>query len=79
LIALLEAATRQWSTADLAAALEQCDVPAGPINTIDQVFEDPHVVARGLRIAPEGLSGVASPIVIDGQRMVSDRASPQRS
>jgi len=78
LIALLEAATRQWATADLAAGLEQCGVPAGPINTIDQVFEDPQVIARGLQIAPEGLPGLASPIVIDGKRMVSDRASPQR-
>ena len=28
--------------------LEDLAVPAGPINTIDKVFEDPHVQARGL-------------------------------
>jgi hypothetical protein len=31
-----------------------------------------------MQIAAEGLPGVASPIVIDGRRMVSDRASPAR-
>jgi hypothetical protein len=31
-----------------------------------------------MRIAPEGVPGVASPIVIDGERMVAERASPGR-
>ncbi|AOB40999.1 CoA transferase [Bordetella parapertussis] len=31
------------------AALESAGVPAGPINTLDQVFEDPQVVARQIR------------------------------
>ena len=30
-----------------AAALEAADVPCGPINTLDQVYADPQVVARG--------------------------------
>ncbi len=29
------------------AALEAAEVPCGPINTLDQVFADPHVIARG--------------------------------
>jgi formyl-CoA transferase len=31
-------------------ALEARGVPCGPINTIDQVFADPQVVARGMRV-----------------------------
>ena len=54
--------TRQWIE-----ALEAASVPCGPINRIDQVFEDPHVVARGLRVElPDARAGrvatVASPV-----------------
>ncbi|WP_438859969.1 CaiB/BaiF CoA transferase family protein [Achromobacter spanius] len=31
------------------AALEAVGVPAGPINTLDQVYEDPHVLAREMK------------------------------
>lgn len=78
LIAALTAAIVKWRKADLYEALEAAGVPAGPINRVDEVFADPQVIARGLRIEREGLPGVASPIVIDGARMVSDRASPRR-
>ena len=37
-----------------------------------QVFADPQVVARGMRIDPGGVPGVASPIVIDGRRQVAE-------
>lgn len=30
--------------------LESAQVPCGPINTLDRVFEDPHVKARGMRV-----------------------------
>ncbi|WP_033919341.1 CaiB/BaiF CoA transferase family protein [Sphingomonas sp. 37zxx] len=79
LIPLIEAATRTRPRDQLAAALEAAGVPAGPINTVDQVFADPQVMARGMRIAPGGLPGVASPIVIDGKRMVSATPSPRRA
>ncbi|MEI9852962.1 MAG: CaiB/BaiF CoA-transferase family protein [Sphingomonas sp.] len=78
LIPLLDAAIATWAKADLYEALEAAGVPAGPINRVDEVFADPQVVARGMRLALDGLPGVASPIVIDGQRMVSDRPSPRR-
>ncbi|MBK1678453.1 CoA transferase, partial [Rhodospirillum rubrum] len=32
------------------AALESAGVPCGPINTLDRVFADPQVIARGLRV-----------------------------
>jgi crotonobetainyl-CoA:carnitine CoA-transferase CaiB-like acyl-CoA transferase len=78
MIPLLSDAIATWRKADLAWALEEQGVPAGPINRVDEVFADAQVVARGLAISNGGIPGVASPIVIDGERMVSDSASPPR-
>ncbi len=61
------------SCADWLSTLDAAGVPCGPINTIEQLFDDPQVVARGLRLdipdtdangQPTGatLPGVASPI-----------------
>ena len=61
----------------VACALASAGVPAGPINDVADVFADPQVVARAMRIDPGGVPGVASPIVIDGKRQVSDRPSPR--
>jgi crotonobetainyl-CoA:carnitine CoA-transferase CaiB-like acyl-CoA transferase len=68
--------------AALLELLETAGVPAGPINRIEDVFADPQVVHRGLRldlVGPDGahVPGVASPIVIDGERMTSHRPSPR--
>ena len=35
---------------DLLAKLEAAGVPAGPINDLEQVFSDPQVVHRGMRL-----------------------------
>jgi crotonobetainyl-CoA:carnitine CoA-transferase CaiB-like acyl-CoA transferase len=76
LILMLEAAMRGRRLSDLADALEAAGVPAGPINAVDQVFADPQVVHRGLRI--EGDSpGLASPIVIGGERQVAEGGAPR--
>ncbi|THD42703.1 MAG: CoA transferase [Bradyrhizobium sp.] len=74
---LLKAMTRET----LLAKLEAAGVPAGPINRIEDVFADPQVIHRGLRLDLVGedgarVAGVASPIVIDGVRMSSDKPSP---
>lgn len=61
---------------DFLAALAAAGIPGGPINDVAQVFADPQVIARGLQIAPGGVPGVASPIVIDGKRQISSRPSP---
>ncbi|MGE0595201.1 MAG: CaiB/BaiF CoA transferase family protein [Hyphomonadaceae bacterium] len=43
----LSAIMRTKTTAAWIAALEAAEVPCGPINTLPQVYADPHVVARG--------------------------------
>jgi crotonobetainyl-CoA:carnitine CoA-transferase CaiB-like acyl-CoA transferase len=63
---------------ELLAALTAAGIPAGPINDLAQVFADPQVIARGMRIERGGVPGLASPIVIDGKRQVSDQPSPPR-
>ena len=75
---------QRYAKADLLAALEKVGVPAGPINAVDEVFADPQVVARGVRVdlaSAEAKGGaiptVASPIVMDGVRQVSPRPSPR--
>ncbi|MBX3562081.1 MAG: CoA transferase [Sphingomonas sp.] len=59
------------------AALAAGGIPGGPINDVAQVFADPQVIARGMKIDADGVPGVASPIVIDGKRQVTERGSPK--
>jgi len=51
LIPLMRQVTRKRTTSDWIALLENEGVPCGPINTIADVFADPHVQARGMQIA----------------------------
>jgi crotonobetainyl-CoA:carnitine CoA-transferase CaiB-like acyl-CoA transferase len=76
--------TRRLTKAELAARFEEAGVPAGPINNLAEVFADPQVVARGMRIdlphrvAKGGtIPGVRSPITMNGRRAAADRAPPQ--
>jgi crotonobetainyl-CoA:carnitine CoA-transferase CaiB-like acyl-CoA transferase len=77
MIARLMARTRERTKADLLAACEAEGVPAGPINDMAEVFEDPQVQARGMRIAPEGIPGVRSPFRFSDAELSLDRASPK--
>jgi crotonobetainyl-CoA:carnitine CoA-transferase CaiB-like acyl-CoA transferase len=67
----------------LLARLEALKVPAGPINTIADVFADPQAIARGIKAdlaAPHAKGGtiptVRGPILMDGKPMVASRPSP---
>ena len=75
--------TAMIARADLLARLEAAGVPGGPINTLEDVFADPQVLARQMRIdlpskfAKGGsIPGVRAPITINGVRMAADRAPP---
>jgi formyl-CoA transferase len=58
LVPLLEAVVRERTQADWLAALEAAQIPAGPINRLDQVFADAQVVGRGLKFElPHPLAG----------------------
>jgi crotonobetainyl-CoA:carnitine CoA-transferase CaiB-like acyl-CoA transferase len=45
----LTQAISQWQRDELGRACDEAGVPAGPINSVDEVFADPHVLARGMR------------------------------
>jgi crotonobetainyl-CoA:carnitine CoA-transferase CaiB-like acyl-CoA transferase len=67
LVAQVAAATRRRTTQAWTEALEAAGVPCGPINDIAQVFSDPHVVARGLKVQiresqVDAATAVASPL-----------------
>jgi crotonobetainyl-CoA:carnitine CoA-transferase CaiB-like acyl-CoA transferase len=78
---LIRQATVFRTTAEWVLALERAGVPCGPINDVSQVFEDPQVLARGLKIElPHALGGtvpqVASPIRLSGTPVEYRRAPP---
>lgn len=73
-----------WQRDELLGRLAPLGVPAGPINTVADVFADPQVIHRGMRIdlpAP-GLAGgevpsVRSPFRFSGAELALHRASPR--
>jgi crotonobetainyl-CoA:carnitine CoA-transferase CaiB-like acyl-CoA transferase len=77
MIARLMAATRLRSKADLLAACEAENVPAGPINDLREVFDDPQVQARGMQIELDGIPGVRSPIRMSDADLSLRRPSPK--
>ncbi len=83
LIEKLIARTKMMKRDELLTKLEQVKVPAGPINNLEQVFADPQVQHRGMKVEYESkaakngkIPGVRTPIVIDGWRAAAERPSP---
>jgi crotonobetainyl-CoA:carnitine CoA-transferase CaiB-like acyl-CoA transferase len=79
----IAAATARLPRDEMLARLERLKVPAGPINTIADVFNDPQAVARGIKVdlpAPHASGGsiptVRGPILMDGVPLVASRPSP---
>lgn len=69
--------TVRFAKAALMAACEEHGVPFGPINRLDEVFADPQVQARQLRIDfPGGLPGIRSPFRFSGADLSLARPSP---
>jgi crotonobetainyl-CoA:carnitine CoA-transferase CaiB-like acyl-CoA transferase len=84
LVPLLTELLLQQERDTLLAALAPEGVPAGPINTVADVFADPQVLARGMHVdlpAPAAEGGsiptVRSPILLDGTPLVAERPSPR--
>jgi crotonobetainyl-CoA:carnitine CoA-transferase CaiB-like acyl-CoA transferase len=84
LIAALSASLAEWTRDDLLGGLEAVGVPAGPINTVGDVFADPQVMFRGMRIdldAPGSAGGsvpsVRTPVVFSAAALALGRPSPR--
>ncbi|WP_132738024.1 CaiB/BaiF CoA-transferase family protein [Sphingomonas sp. PP-F2F-A104-K0414] len=81
LFAGIEAATSRVPKLELLARLEAVGVPAGPINTVAQAFEDPQVIARGMAIdvaRSDGslVPGLRTPIRFSDADLATGRAAP---
>ncbi|AXV15738.1 CoA transferase [Neorhizobium sp. SOG26] len=78
---LVVAQTAKWKKTDLLAACGQNAVPAGPINSIAEMFDDPQVKARDLKIdltADDGtvIPSVRTPIVLSETPLAYNKPSP---
>ncbi|KPF42448.1 CaiB/BaiF CoA-transferase family protein [Rhizobium sp. AAP43] len=74
--------TMKWQKRDLLSACEANAVPAGPINSIAEMFADPQVKARGLKIELTDDKGtvipsVRTPILMSGTPLRYERPSPR--
>jgi formyl-CoA transferase len=81
LIPLLADALRKQPSAHWLAALSRETVPCSPVNDLAQVFADPQVQARGMRLdLPHALGGrvplVASPLRLSATPVEYQRAPP---
>ncbi|WP_298242009.1 CaiB/BaiF CoA-transferase family protein [uncultured Bradyrhizobium sp.] len=61
--------------------LEEAGVPSGPINNFEQVFSDPHVQSRGMRVKTEHkfepeLSLIRNALTLSGTPITEYRAPP---
>ncbi len=77
MIAKLSDATRRRTKSDLLASCEAQGVPAGPINTLDEVMADPQVVARGMQIELDGVPGVRAPYSFSDAELALHRPAPK--
>ena len=76
LFARLASATQTCNREALLTALDAAGVPAGPINTVADVFDDPQFQSRNMRINPQGVPGLRTPIVMSESPLNLERRSP---
>lgn len=81
LVPLLEVVLARRTRADWLSALEAAQVPCGPIQSLDEVFADPQVVARGMTVPVphplnDGLRLVNSPMKLSATPVRLRHAPP---
>jgi crotonobetainyl-CoA:carnitine CoA-transferase CaiB-like acyl-CoA transferase len=79
---LLVKALKPWTKTKLLDTLDDRAVPAGPINSIAEMLEDPQIKARGLVFSLQDDDGnqipsLASPMVFGGTPVHYGKASPR--
>jgi formyl-CoA transferase len=81
LVPMIDAVIRTRSQREWLAALEPAGIPSGPIHRVDQVFADPQVEARGMKLdLSHPLAGtvpqVRAPLRLSATPLACDRAPP---
>ncbi|MGA0545280.1 CaiB/BaiF CoA transferase family protein [Brevundimonas sp. VNH65] len=83
LTADLSTLTSRFTMKDLMSLLEQAGVPCGPVNSVDQVFEEPQAVHRQLIVEQRredlarSIRTVASPVRLSLTPVAYDRPPPR--
>jgi crotonobetainyl-CoA:carnitine CoA-transferase CaiB-like acyl-CoA transferase len=77
LIALLATAVGQRRRDELLQALEREEIPAGPVNSIAEVFADPQVIARAMRIDLGPIPSIRTPIRFSHAELALSRPAPR--
>jgi crotonobetainyl-CoA:carnitine CoA-transferase CaiB-like acyl-CoA transferase len=78
----LVATLADWEREALLPLLDRAAVPASPINNIAEMFADPQVIARGMRVDLDDghgntLPSVRAPMVMSGTPLKYERPSPR--
>ena len=77
LSAVITARLGVMARSPLLAELESMGVPAGPINSVAQVFDDQQVLHRGLRVEADGVAGISSPMRFSDTPVVAPKRAPK--
>lgn len=75
--ALLETKTVTFTKAALLAACEAKSVPAGPINSLAETFEDPQAKARGFHVDLDGVPSTRPPFHFSDADLALQRPAPK--
>ena len=77
LIEKLSCQTTKFLKKDLLEACEKQGIPAGPINDLSEVFDDPQVVYRGLSKEIDNIPTILSPFRFSDSEMKISKTSPK--
>ncbi len=77
LVPELKETTKSWAKSEILARLEDAKVPASPINSVGEAFEDPQVKFRGLEIEAGGVKGVRTPIMFGHEALSAPDTAPK--
>lgn len=77
LVPILRAETAKYTRANLLAGCEDAGVPAAPINNLAEIFADPHIRARGMRMTLDGLPAVRSPMRFSASALAMTDPAPK--
>ena len=77
LIEKLSCQTSKFLKKDLLEACEKQGIPAGPINDLSEVFDDPQVVYRGLSKEIDNIPTILSPFRFSDSKMQISKTSPK--
>src|SRR5210317_1733218 len=69
--------TKTFAKDVLLSACEDQGIPAGPINDMAEVFADPQVIARGMKVELDGVPYVRSPFVFSDAELTLSRGAPK--